>query len=95
MSSDLDYRRLDYMLSCPEGLSNMPSLGMPHLLYSAFWESADAAALIIKDAIYDGVNFDDDFSAAIEKPEVIKKSNTWHRRRTTLKVRTFIFARMV
>jgi len=71
------------MLSCPDGLVNMPGAGLPHLLYSAFWESADAAALIIKEAIYDGIHTPS--VQEIDKPSTTTKAR-WKRRRTTLKV---------
>lgn len=86
---DSDFRRIDYMLSCPDGLSNMPGPGLPHLLYSAFWESADAAALILKEAIYDRIHSPTE-KERTDKPNITKKTR-WQRRRTTLKVSNLTF----
>ena len=71
------------MLSCPEGLASLPGSGLPHLLYSAFWESADAAALIIKESLLDGVSSPD---VKPELPVKFTRKSRWQRRRTTLKV---------
>ena len=94
--------RIDYMLSCPDGLATMSSKCLPQYLYAAFWESADAASvskartknedltqafqLLLKQAIY----VESSSHASLSNDEDIlnpKTSTRWQRRRTTIKVR--------
>lgn len=85
-SIDTGCPRIDYMLSCPEGLATMSSKCLPQYLYAAFWESADAASLLLKQAIY--VESNSHASQANDEDILNPKTSTrWQRRRTTIKVR--------
>ncbi|CAG5085851.1 Oidioi.mRNA.OKI2018_I69.PAR.g11028.t2.cds [Oikopleura dioica] len=78
--------RIDYMLSCPDGLATMSSKCLPQYLYAAFWESADAASLLLKQAIY----VESTHAGHANDEDTLnphKTSTRWQRRRTTLKVR--------
>ncbi|PAA86408.1 hypothetical protein BOX15_Mlig010626g1 [Macrostomum lignano] len=41
-------KRLDYSLHCPDTLSRFPINAMPLLFHASYWESADAAAFILR-----------------------------------------------
>ncbi|CAG5085848.1 Oidioi.mRNA.OKI2018_I69.PAR.g11028.t1.cds [Oikopleura dioica] len=85
-SIDTGCPRIDYMLSCPDGLATMSSKCLPQYLYAAFWESADAASLLLKQAIY----VESTHAGHANDEDTLnphKTSTRWQRRRTTLKVR--------
>ncbi|PAA54687.1 hypothetical protein BOX15_Mlig014849g1 [Macrostomum lignano] len=45
-------RRLDYSLHCPDSLTRFPVNAMPLLFHASYWESADAAAFILRQQIH-------------------------------------------
>ncbi|KAF5896403.1 membrane-associated phosphatidylinositol transfer protein 3, partial [Clarias magur] len=44
-------KRLDYVLYCPDVLTAFPTVALPHLFHTSYWESTDAVAFILRQVL--------------------------------------------
>ncbi|XP_063677460.1 membrane-associated phosphatidylinositol transfer protein 2-like isoform X2 [Bolinopsis microptera] len=90
-------KRIDYALYYPEALRSFPSLILPALLHSSYWENYDVAAFVVQQVL--GLdealpstphitprNTETDLLAAAQSASSANNTEKWLRRRTKLKV---------
>ncbi|KFV51747.1 Membrane-associated phosphatidylinositol transfer protein 3, partial [Gavia stellata] len=81
-------KRIDYALYCPDVLTAFPTVALPHLFHSSYWESTDVVAFILRQVMrYENVNFKENDNL---DPATLSPSNPrekWLRKRTHVKLR--------
>ncbi|KAL8584719.1 hypothetical protein ACOMHN_035639 [Nucella lapillus] len=83
-------KRMDYVLYCPDILHSFPSSALAPLFHSSFWESADAAAFILRQVLRHEVTVDEGAERGVSRTASFKMTQPrekWRKRRTTIKVR--------
>ncbi|KAG9342074.1 hypothetical protein JZ751_017071, partial [Albula glossodonta] len=80
-------KRLDYTLYCPDVLTSFPTVALPHLFHTSYWESTDVVAFVLRQVLHCDclkVQEIDTDSAPFSSSGPREK---WLRRRTHVKLR--------
>uniref|UniRef100_A0A8C9R928 Membrane-associated phosphatidylinositol transfer protein 3 n=1 Tax=Scleropages formosus TaxID=113540 RepID=A0A8C9R928_SCLFO len=81
-------KRLDYALYCPDVLTSFPTVALPHLFHTSYWESTDVVAFVLRQVMrcdcLKAQEADNSDSAPFSPSSPREK---WLRRRTHVKLR--------
>ncbi|XP_048836217.1 membrane-associated phosphatidylinositol transfer protein 3 isoform X2 [Brienomyrus brachyistius] len=81
-------KRLDYALYCPDVLTSFPTVALPHLFHTSYWESTDVVAFVLRQVMRCDclkAQETDCFDSAPFSPSSPREK--WLRRRTHVKLR--------
>ncbi|CAD7691822.1 unnamed protein product [Nyctereutes procyonoides] len=70
-------KQIDYALYCPDALTAFPTVALPHLFHTSYWESTDVVSFLLRQL--DGKKF------SVFTPS--KPREKWQRKRTHVKLR--------
>ncbi|KAL4647581.1 membrane-associated phosphatidylinositol transfer protein 3 [Arapaima gigas] len=81
-------KRLDYALYCPDVLTSFPTVALPHLFHTSYWESTDVVAFVLRQVMHcDCLKTQeaDNSDSSLFSPSSPREK--WLRRRTHVKLR--------
>ncbi|KAJ8385058.1 hypothetical protein AAFF_G00195880 [Aldrovandia affinis] len=81
-------KRLDYALYCPDVLTSFPTVALPHLFHTSYWESTDVVAFVLRQVMRCDCVKAQDTDRSDSTPFLSSSPREkWLRRRTHVKLR--------